>query len=432
MTDIPLIFVATCDLAGQTRGRAVPAADQAKVLHTGVGWVPADLAITSFGPIAEENVFGSTGDLRLLPDASTGIDVPAGDGRPGVRLYLADQVLPDGSPWPCCPRTFARTALAELRRRAGLEVVASFEHEFVVDGLEASPPFSFTRFRDVEPFGSRLVGLLAEAGLAPETWLPEYGDGQFEITLRPDDAMTAADRAVLLRELVRDLARRTGRRVTFAPLLDPAGTGNGVHVHLSLRDAETGEPVLYDPARPGRLSEIGGRFAAGVLAHARAVTAVTAASPASFLRLTPHRWSAGGVFLAERNREALLRICPTTSLGGGDPARQLNLEYRAADATANPWLVLGVLVRAGLQGLTAGYDQPTVWPEDCSEDDLAGVPPLPGSLGEALDELAKDDVVRGWFDDDLLRTYLDVKRAELTLVDGLTPEELCRRVADVH
>ncbi len=425
-----MIFIATCDLAGQTRGRAVPAADHDKVLHTGVGWVPADLAISCFGPIAEDNVFGPTGDLRLLPDESTGVDIPADGTHPGVRLYLADQVLPDGSPWPSCPRTFARTAIAEFRELTGLEVVASFEHEFVIEGLPASPPFSFERFRDAEPFGSQLVELMTQAGLEPETWLPEYGDGQFEITMRPSGAMVAADRAVLLRELVRDLGRRRGRRLTFAPLVGPEGVGNGVHVHLSLRDAETGEPVLFDDSRPGRLSEIGGRFAAGILQHARAITAVTAPSPVSFLRLTPHRWSAGGIFLAERNREALLRICPTTS--SGDAARQLNLEFRAADATANPWLVIGTLIRAGLRGVTAGYPEPKVWPEHSTEAELSGAPSLPGSLDEALDELAKDDVVRGWFDDDLLRTHLDVKRTELALVEGLGADEVCRRIADVY
>ncbi|MEU8271125.1 glutamine synthetase family protein [Sphaerisporangium sp. NPDC049002] len=425
-----MIFVATCDLAGQTRGRAVPAADHDNVLRTGVGWVPADLAISCFGPIAEDNVFGSTGDLRLLPDESTGVDIPADGTHPGVRLYLADQVRPDGSPWPCCPRTFARTALAEFRELTGLEVVASFEHEFVLQGLPDSRPFSFGRYRDAEPFGSELVELMSQAGLEPETWLPEYGDGQFEVTMRPSDAMVAADRAVLLRELVRDLGRRRGHRPTFAPLTSPEGVGNGVHVHLSLRDAETGAPVLFDHARPGRLSEIGGRFAAGVLGHAHAITAVTAPSPVSFLRLTPHRWSAAGVFLAERNREALLRICPTTA--DGDVARQLNLEFRAADATANPWLVIGTLVRAGLRGITAAYPDPKVWPENSTEAELSDVPRLPGSLDEALDELAKDDVARAWFDDDLLRTHLDVKRTELALVEGLTPEEKCRRIADVY
>ncbi|MFI0226082.1 glutamine synthetase family protein [Streptomyces lydicus] len=429
--DYATVFVATCDLAGQVRGRAVPPSEHEALLRSGTGWVPANLAISSFGPIAPDNVFGSRGDLRLIPDAGSAVGIPADAAAPGMLLYLADQRLPDGRPWACCPRTFLRDALADLRERTGLEVVAAFEHEFVLEGLPESAPFSLRRFRDAEPFGSDLVRLLEHAGLEPETWIPEYGDGQFEVTLRPAPADIAADRAVLLKELVRDLARRRGLPVTFAPLLDAAGVGNGVHVHLSLRDAD-GRPVLYDPQRPGRLSALGARFSAGVLAHAPALTALTAPSPVSFLRLTPDRWSAGGVFLAERNREALLRICPTTELGRSGPAAQFNLEYRAADATANPWLALAVLVRAGLAGLTGDHDEPTVWPEDTDPSRLSQAPPLPATLDEALEALEKDHVVRSWFDPRLLATHLSVKRSELAQLDGLDDAARIRKVRNVY
>src|SRR3982074_3536502 len=95
---------------------------------------------------------------------------------------------------------------------------------------------------------------------------------------------------------------RRRMRATFAPLLDPASAGNGVHIHLSLADGG-GRPVLYDAARPGFLREIGERFAAGILAHADALSALTAPSPVSAMRLTPHRWSVGAVILAHANRE---------------------------------------------------------------------------------------------------------------------------------
>lgn len=432
MSRASTVFVATCDLAGLTRGRAVPGSEHDPVLRKGVGWVPADLALTAFGDIAEDNPFGSVGDLRLLPDPTTRVEIPATAEIPGVHIYLADQVQLDGTPWDCDPRSFARQALADLREQAGLEVIASFEHEFMLEGLPRTAPFSFERFRSAEPFGSQLIDLLDRAGLEPETWLPEYGEDQFEITVSPTNALIAADRAVLLKELVRETARRNGRRATFAPLVDPDGSGNGVHVHLSFKDVRTGLPVLLDPAAPGRLSSIGARFARGVLAHAGALTAITAPSPVSFLRLTPHRWSAGGAFLAERNREALVRICPTSTIGGADPAHQLNLEYRAADAAANPWLTLGALVRAGLDGLTQDGEQPEVWPEDATEEQLAAVPALPSDLATALDTLEKDDVASGWFAPDLLRTHLAVKRTELALVDGLDDAELCRKVADVY
>jgi glutamine synthetase len=425
------VFVATNDLAGHTRGRAVPFSDHDGVLRTGTGWLPANLATTAFGSITSDNVFGPRGDLRLMPDASTGVDIPADGINPGLRIYLADQTNPDGSAWDCCPRTFLRSAISELREYTGLEVTAAVEHEFFLSDLPASPPFSLQRFREAEPFGSDLVTLLESAGLEPETWLPEFGKDQFEITVRPSSALVAADRAVLLKELVRDLARRRGLGASFTPILDPDGSGNGVHIHFSLQDA-AGNAVLFDPVRPGRLSLIGAKFSAGILRHARALTAWTAPSPVSFLRLTPNRWSAGGVFLAERNREALLRICPTSTVGGADPSHQFNLEFRAADATANPWLAMGVLIKAGLQGIKDDYEEPIVWPENVAEADLVDVLPLPASLEEALSGLEADGVVRSWFHPDLLATHLSVKRAELSHVAGLDVAEQVRRVASVY
>lgn len=429
-TPAPTVFVATCDLSAHVRGRSAPAVRSNEVLASGVGWVPANLGITATGPIIENDVFGSNGDLRLAPDPSTRCSIPADADLPGMELYLADQTEIDGSPWPCCPRTFLKQAVADLAA-AGLAMQASFEHEFMLRDAPEAPPFSLHRARAVEPFGSRLVELLEVTGLEPETWLPEYGHGQFEITLRPAPALQAADRAIVLRELVRDLARRLDHRATFAPLPDPDDVGNGVHVHFSLYDLH-GAPILYDSARPGRLSDRAGAFAAGVLRHAQALTALTAASPVSFLRLVPHRWSAGGIFLAERDREALLRICPTPG-PPGDPevAAKFNLEFRAADATANPWLVLGGLIRAGLQGLTAGYPTPPVaTAEDPTPAEQAGH--LPSSLEEALVALEHDEVVASWFDPRLLQTYVAIKRADIAVLAGADDVEQCRRVADVY
>ncbi|PZR68737.1 MAG: glutamine synthetase [Candidatus Dormiibacter spiritus] len=418
-------------MSAQTRGRSVPMSDQEHVLQVGTGWVPADLAINAFGLISPDNIFGSVGDLRLLPDRNSVVDIPSDSAIPGVRVYLADQVLPDGSPWNCCPRTFLRQALRDLREQTGLQLAASFEHEFMVRDSPLTAPFSFARFRSGEPFGTDFVQLLDGTGLNPDSWLPEYGAGQYEVTLGAANGLIAADRAILLRELVRDLARRRGLRVTFAPLLEPGGVGNGVHVHLFLRDAEGG-PAFWDPGRPGRLSRLGARFAAGILQHAAALTAVTAPSVASFLRLVPHRWSAGGIFLADRNREALLRICPLVSLGGRDPAGQLRLEYRGCDATANPWLVLGILVRAALEGIRHDYTEPVVFSEAATDVDLASVPALPKSLEEALAALEADATVRSWFHPDLLATHLSVKRSELATVAHLDEAGRCHAIADVY
>lgn len=423
-------FVATCDLVGQVRGRSVPAERHLELLEGGLGWLPANLAMTTFGQIIAGTPFTSTGDLRLMPDAASGVEVPADGEHPALKLYLGDLATLDGEPWRCCPRNFLKQTLEALRRETGLRVLASFEHEFVLRNLPTSAPLSLRRHRDAEPFGHDLMRLLTACGMEPETWLPEYGAQQFEVTLAPSEGLVAADRAVLLRELVRDLALRRGLIASFAPLQDVLGTGSGVHVHLSFVD-EGGRPVLLDESRTGSLSEVGAQFAAGLLRHAHAVMAWTAPSPVSFLRLTPDRWSAGGVFLGVANREALLRICPTTATSPVAAARQFNLEYRAADATANPWLTLAVLLRAGLAGMSGGeaYPSPVVWETTPPPNELAA---MPASLDEALNALESDRVAASWFEPDLLNTHVGVKRYDDADLASLPVAERVERIARAY
>jgi glutamine synthetase len=135
--------------------------------------------------------------------------------------------------------------------------------------------------------------------------------------------------------------------------------GNGVHIHFSFQDA-TGTPVTHDPAGPGGLSKPAAAFAAGILKYVRALCAVTAPSIVSYERLRPHSWSAFWGNLGLRDREALLRICPVPAAEDIDPAPRFNLEFRAADAAASPYLQLGMLVYAGLQGIRDGLPAPAI------------------------------------------------------------------------
>jgi glutamine synthetase len=472
---VALVSLVCCDLGAIVRGRSLPASDLEAHLDAGVGWVPANHALTPLGPLAEPNPFGSIGDLRLLPDIDTRVRVEAvpdagGPGGGGVtaaattttatagalELVLCDIVHTDGRPWECCPRRFLREALVELEREHGLRVVASFEHEFQLLGdsrsLETPPalPFSLEAQRQAEPFAAEAMGALLEAGVAPERFFAEYASHQFEMPVRPAEGVAAADHGVVLRQVVREIARRRGLRASFTPLLDPAQAGNGVHIHLTLLDGAA-EPVLYDATRPGCLSELGERFAAGILLHARALTALTAPSPVSSLRLAPHHWSAGAVCVGWRNRECLLRLPPLVSLGGGDDddrsatedgapdrlARQLRLEYRGADAAANPYLALGAIVRAGLDGIRAGLPAPAILDRDPSELEPAeakryGVGALPTSLADSLRALAEDATARAWMTPLMYEAYVAVKRAEIEATADWDVEELCRRYATVY
>ena len=479
MSTTELVALVCCDLGAIVRGRSLLASELDSHIDAGVGWVPANHALTPLGPLAEPNPFGSIGDLRLLPDTDTRARVAADPASPGatpLELVLCDIVQTDGLPWECCPRRFLRDALAELQEELDLQLVASFEHEFQLlpesaarpgsdEGPPPSslsplsplplsspppplptppprlrsyppPPFSLEALRRVEPFAGEAMAALAEAGVQPERVFAEFAAHQFEIPTAPALGVAAADRSVVLMQVVREIARRRGLRATFTPLLDPSEAGNGVHIHLNLLDS-SGRSALYDATRSACLSELGERFAAGVLLHARALSALTAPSPVSGMRLAPHHWSAGAACLGQRNRECLLRLPPLVALGGADPARQLHLEYRGADASANPYLALGTIVRAGLDGVRAGLPAPPILDRDPAQLDPGeaeryGVGTLPGSLDEALRALAADGVARAWLGPLLYEAYVAVKRYEIEATAELEIEQLCRRYAYVY
>jgi glutamine synthetase len=432
-----LVALVCCDLGSIVRGRAVLSTELEEHLRAGIGWVPANQALTPLGPVAEPNPFGSTGDLRLLPDARTRVRIGPDAEHSALELMLCDIVDTAGQPYECCPRSFLRDSLDELERTRDARLVASFEHEFQLelDG-PAALPFTLDAQRRVDPFPAQVMGALVDAGVEPERFFAEYAPHQFEIPVAPAEGLAGADRAVVLKEVVREIARRAGTRASFAPLLDPEQGGNGVHIHLSLLDAR-GSSLLYDRDRPACLSELGGRFAAGVLAHARALSALTAPSPVSGARLRPHRWSAGAVCLAQRNREALLRIPPVVELADASAEQQLHLEYRGADATANPYLALGAIVRAGLDGVRQQLPAPAILDRDPAQLDAEqaarfGVGALPATLAEALQALADDATVRGWMAPLLYEAYMSVKHAELDAAAGVEDEELCRRYGAIY
>ena len=440
MNGTELVALVCCDLGSIVRGRAVLSTDLEEPLRAGIGWVPANLALTPLGPVAEPNPFGSTGDLRLLPDARTRVRVGPDAEHSAMELMLCDVVDTAGQPWECCPRSFLRDALNELERMLDARLVASFEHEFqlLVGSVDGAPalPFTLDAQRRVDPFPAQVMDALVGAGVEPERFFAEYAPHQFEIPVAPADGVASADRAVVFKEVVREIARRAGTRASFAPLLDPEQAGNGVHIHLNLLDAR-GASLLYDRDRPACLSVLGERFAAGILRHARALSALTAPSPVSGARLRPHRWSAGTVCLAQRNREALLRIPPVVELADAPAAEQLRLEYRGADATANPYLALGAIVRAGLEGVREQLPAPAILDRDPAQLDAEeasrfGVGALPQTLAEALQALADDSTVRAWMTPLLYEAYVSVKQAEVDVAEGVDLEELCRRYGAIY
>lgn len=416
----PLVFIGTSDLAGLLRGKSIPLAELPSRMRRGVGITHSNIMLSPFGPILD-TPFGTLGDLMLVPDPSTRIRVPVVDA-PDIHVLLGTFCDLGGQPWECCPRNFLAQALAALKSEFDLTLLATFEQEMVYTGVEDRPgaPYSLDALRRQGGFGGMLLAAMRGAGIAPDSFLAEYGPRQFEVTAGPAPGLRAADEAVLVRELARAVAARLRHRAIMAPMIEPGGIGNGTHIHWSLLNP-AGEPATHDAHGPHGLSAAAEHFTAGLLLHLPAIVAVTAASAASYYRLRPGRWAPTSVDLGVQDRGSAVRVCPVYATSPDSVARQFNIEFRVADATASPYLALGVLVHAGLDGLRHARR-------------LADVPRagLPTSLGQALDLFAASPATTAWFGPAFHDLYLRFKRAELSALAGLDEAGVCDRYAAIY
>ena len=214
-----LVSFVTADIAAITRGRPIALRDLAGGTEKGVGWVPANLALTPFDEIASPNPFGPAGDLRLLSDPGAKVRVTSIPDKSQLHFYHSDITELSWSAWQGCVRTMAKTAVADLEAEMGLRVVSALEQEFLILGADwpMAPAFSLSTQRRSDPFGPLLVTALREAGADPETFPPEFGRDQFENVCGPTSALAAADRAVTIREKTRKLAAQFGWKASYAP-----------------------------------------------------------------------------------------------------------------------------------------------------------------------------------------------------------------------
>jgi glutamine synthetase len=415
-------FVGTSDLSGQFRGKGFPMADLSGRLSSGIGLAPSNIMISAFGPIYD-TPFGTVGELALMPVEASRADLPFAVAGSQTSLFVGDILTPDLDPWSCCPRNFLRRGLEKLKAEAGLQILATFEQEFVYTGVEGRPgmPYRFDAFLEGSAFGAALIASLRGAGIIPDSFLAENGPSQFEVTVAPTTGVRAADEAVIGRELTRAVAASFGQRAIHAPLLTEDGATNGTHVHISLLD-ERGAPVLHAADRPMELSGVGEAFVAGIIEFLPAFSALTAPSVASYYRLRPGKWAPVTADVGYRDRSSAVRICASFSRDLAKKQQQYNVEFRVADATASPYLVLGALIHAGGEGvrrklkLEAGRQ----------------AQPLPQSLEAALCELERSASVSAWLGEELAQAYLMLKRSEIGSLDGLSPDEVCARYAGAY
>jgi glutamine synthetase len=260
---------------------------------------------------------------------------------------------------------------------------------------------------------SDIVKALHAMGMEVEASHHEVAQGQHEIDFEYADAVTAADNAVSFKYTVKAIAAMHHLLATFMPKPVFGQNGSGMHVHQSLRDVGTGENVFYDPAGQFQLSLVAHQFIAGQLKHARALAAIVAPTVNSYKRLVPGYEAPVYICWAQINRSAMIRI-PRYSPGHEETSRA---ELRCPDPSCNPYLAFAIMLEAGLDGIRNNLTPPPPVTEDVYEysaEELVqhNIGTLPGTLGEALEALADDQVVRGALGEHVYQVFHRAKSAE--------------------
>jgi glutamine synthetase len=408
-----------CDPSGIIRGKAVHVDKLIERARGGIGLTVAMPAMNMLDQLQPVEGLGPVGEIRLVPDLDSYTVLPY---APGSAAMMANMVTLGREPWEACARHFLERMIARARQ-AGISIQAAFEPEWSLavrkdDGTcvpaDQSLCFSTVGWETSVTVIDDIVAAFEAQGMPVEQFYPELGHGQQELTIRHAAALRAADNHIRYRDTVRAVARKHGFVASLAPKPFADQAGNGCHIHLSAWDLDGTRNLLATEGKANELSDFGRRWIAGVLKHLPGLVALTAPSYNSYRRLKPHMWSSAFACWGLDNREASVRIA---SVLWDEDKPSLNMELKPSDNSNNPYLALGGLIAAGLDGLEKRFEpgEPVaVDPGDLSEADRTrlGIHRLPESLAAAVDELERDDVLMGALGKLLGRTFLAVKRSE--------------------
>ena len=400
------------DVMGMVKSVTIPAKVFRHVIEGGQ-WIDGS-SIAGFTRIAES-------DMYLIPDLSTFVVLPwESDPFPTARV-ICWVFNPNGDPFPGDPRA---ALYRQLERLAGMGYLYKTgpELEFFLfnkEGAEISPlPHDRAGYFDfstdtASQVRKDMVDALELMGIDVESSHHEVAIGQHEIDFEYGDAVATADRAVTFKYVLKAIAQQHGLHATFMPKPLEGINGSGMHVHQSFAAIETGSNAFVDETDAYGLSTVAKQFIAGQLAHARGLCAVIAPLVNSYRRLVPGYEAPVYVSWARTNRSALIRI---PAIRGGNTAAT-RIELRCPDPSCNPYLAFAAMLAAGIDGI----EHDTALPEPVEEnlyhftdDDLKrrNIPTLPATLGEAVDEMEKDEVVRAALGDHVFERLIEAQRAD--------------------
>jgi glutamine synthetase len=413
--DVRFVRLWFTDVLGFLKSVAVAPAELEGAFAEGIGFDGS--AIEGFARVYES-------DMVAKPDPSTfqvlPWETPGGGGPYSARMFC-DITMPDGSPSWADPRHVLRRALSRAAE-AGFTCYVHPEIEFFLftglpaDGSAPEPADSGGYFdqasHDSAPhFRRHAIEALEAMGISVEFSHHEGAPGQQEIDLRYADALTMADNVMTFRYTVKEVAISHGVRASFMPKPLADWPGSAMHTHISLFEGDRN--AFYDADDPYELSETGKAFVAGVLRHAREITAVTNQWVNSYKRLIVGGEAPTTVCWGHANRSALVRV-PMYSPGKASTRR---VEIRSLDAACNPYLAYAVILAAGLRGVAEKYEVPApaeddVWSLSEQERRAAGYATLPQSLSEALADMQSSELVAQTLGEHVFDFFLRNKHAE--------------------
>jgi len=420
--------------------------DISGVLHS--LWVPSKY----FSKVAEEGIHTdgssidnmvdiSRSDLKLMPDIDTLTVLPPNISSQKIARVACDIYEPDSDkPFELDPRFVLKKVVNEAKEALGssVEYCASSEIEFFVfrkdedgnirfldeGGYLATPPTDL---------GAELrLGLVENfrrMGITIEKHHHEVPPGKYEFNIAYSHALKMADTIYLVKFLIKLLAAKRGLIASFMPKPFYGQYGAGLHTHVSLIDDEKAKSLFYDPNGSYALSETALHFVAGILAHAKALAALTNPTVNSYKRLVPGWEAPVYVSWARYNRSVLVRVPPGKGL-------RTRMEYRPTDGSCNFYTAYAGILAAGLDGVRRKIEPPEPVEEniyEMSEEERAkrGIAVLPGNLGEALTEFSKDKHLQGSLGQAFCEKFLELKTKEWREYNTIVHEWERKKYLDV-
>ena len=419
--EIDTVLVALVDMQGRLVGKRFDASFFLKSAHDethGCDYLLAnDIDMEPVPGYAATNWQKGYGDFVLKPDLSTLRRVP---WLEATALVLCDVIdHHHHEPIPHSPRALLKRQVARLAERGWIANAAS-ELEFYL--FDDSYRAAFERgYRDMQTAGYYIEDYhimqtskeepvmrairrgLAGAGIPVENSKGEWGPGQEEINVEYADALTMADRHVILKNGIKEIADSQGRSVTFMAKWDYELAGNSCHIHLSLADAETGEALFHDPSDPLGMSATMKSFVAGLLRHAPELACFLAPYINSYKRFQAGTFAPTKSIWSRDNRTAGFRLC-------GEGGKAVRIECRIGGADLNPHLAFAALITAGLAGIDEGLSLVPPYDGDAYVDET--IAEVPKTLREAITHLDNSTLLRQAWGDQVIDHYVHTARWE--------------------